>query len=208
MFYTHDMEFYSGKQPSGPFHLPNDTASIVKRPISTMDKSARNITVDNYFTSIPLANDLLLSHNLTTVGILRKNKLEIPGEFLNINDRPTCSTMSAFGKKDNNFLFASYISEKKKSVLMLSTFHNEGIIDPTSIEAKKPEVITFYNCTKGDMDVVDRLKSEYCVTRTSNRWPLSVFSTLLNIDSPLNIPCINSNIIPDASKKNNRRHWC
>ena len=30
---------------------------------------------------------------------------------------------------------------------MLSTLHNEGIIDPTSIEAKKPKVITFYNKT-------------------------------------------------------------
>ena len=158
MFYTHNMEIYPGKQPAGPFYLPNDAASVVKRLISTIDKSGRNITVDNYFTSIPLANDLLVNHKLTMVGTLRKNKREIPGKFLNVKDRPTCSTMFAFGKDDNNCLLVSYIPKKNKNVLMLSTLHNEGIIDPTSIEAKKPEVITFYNKTKGGVDVVDRLK--------------------------------------------------
>ena len=144
------MEIYPGKQTA-------DAASVVKRLISTIDKSGRNITVDNYFTSIPLANDLLVNHKLTMVGTLRKNKQEIPGEFLNVKDRPTCSTMFAFGKDDKNCLLVSYIPKKNKNVLMLSFLHNEGIIDPTSIEAKKPEVITLYNKTKGGVDVVDRI---------------------------------------------------
>lgn len=97
------------------------------------------------------------------MGTLRKSKREIPGEFLNVKDRPSCFTMFSFGKDDNNCLLVSYIPKKNKNVLMLSTLHNEGIIDPTSIEVKKPEVITFYNKTKDGLDVVDRLKSEYCV---------------------------------------------
>lgn len=35
--------------------------------------------------------------------------------------------------------------------------------------------------TKGGVDVVDRLKSEYSVTRISNRWPFTVLCSLLNI---------------------------
>ena len=42
-------KFYPGKQPAGPFYLSNDAASVMKRLISTIDKSGRNITVDNYF---------------------------------------------------------------------------------------------------------------------------------------------------------------
>ena len=42
MFYTHNMEIYPGKQPAGPFYLPNDAASVVNRLLSTMDKSGRN----------------------------------------------------------------------------------------------------------------------------------------------------------------------
>lgn len=61
--------------------------------------------------------------------------------------------------------------------------------DTESGELQKPSVITFYNLTKGGVDVVDRMKAEYSVTRFSNRWPFTVFCSLLNIAG------INSHII-------------
>ncbi|KAJ8970129.1 hypothetical protein NQ314_001376 [Rhamnusium bicolor] len=57
----------------------------------------------------------------------------------------------------------------------------------------KPEIITFYNRTKGGVDVVDELISQYTVSRTSCRWPLTVFYCLLNISG------INSHIIYSAN---------
>lgn len=36
--------------------------------------------------------------------------------------------------------------------------HEHGIIDSESGDQKKPEVITYYNSTKGGVDVVDELK--------------------------------------------------
>lgn len=47
--------------------------------------------------------------------------------------------------------------------------------------------------TKGEVDMVDRMKSEYSVTRKSNRWPFTIFCTLLNIAT------INSQIFYNAS---------
>ena len=58
--------------------------------------------------------------------------------------------------------------------------HEQGDIDPESVE-KKPEVIMFYNQTKGGVDVVDELKGEYSVSRISCRWSLTIFFSLMNI---------------------------
>ncbi|CAI6369859.1 unnamed protein product [Macrosiphum euphorbiae] len=192
-FYTSNMEIYAGKQPPGPFQKDNSAACVVKRLIEPIDKSGRNITMDNYFTSVPLANELYANHRLTIVGTLRKNKREIPPEFTNIKSSPLQSTMFAYGQHTNNSLLCSYVPKKNKNVLMLSTMHRDDHIDPDSGDLKKPEVITFYNLTKGGVDVVDRLKSEYSVTRISNRWPFTIFCSLLNIGA------INSQIIYKAN---------
>lgn len=187
-FYVHNMEIYAGKQPDGAYQVPNDAASVVKRLIKTIDKSGRNVTADNYFTSIQLANDLLTDHKLTLVGTLRKNKREIPPRLLQVKDRPVQSSMFAFGVFPNRCMLASFVPKKNKNVLMISTFHDDDSIDEESAE-NKPQVITFYNLTKGGVDVVDRMKAEYSVTRVSNRWPLTLFCTFLNIAT------VNSQII-------------
>ncbi|KAF9406219.1 hypothetical protein HW555_013338 [Spodoptera exigua] len=60
-------------------------------------RSERNITVDNYFTSIPLADELLAART-TIVGTLRKNK------------RPKPSSIFGFHK---NKVLLSYVPNKK-----------------------------------------------------------------------------------------------
>ncbi|CAI6376024.1 unnamed protein product [Macrosiphum euphorbiae] len=67
--------------------------------------------------------------------------------------------------------------------------HNQGVIDTDSGDQNKPEIITFYNSTKGGVDVVDELKGEYSVSRVSCRWPLTILFSLMNIAG------INSQII-------------
>lgn len=59
--------------------------------------------------------------------------------------------------------------------------HHTDEIDPDSEESRKPYMLTFYNSTKGGVDMVDEYKARYSVARTSNRWPLTLFFTLLNI---------------------------
>lgn len=41
------------------------------------------------------------------------------------------------------------IKNKKKVVLLLSTLHDDNKLDETTGAAEKPEIITFYNGTKG-----------------------------------------------------------
>lgn len=146
-----------------------------------VDKSGRNITMDNFYTFIPLANDLFCNHRTTIVGTMKKNKRELPIEFKDVKGRPVASTMFGFGAQPNNTLLVSYVPKKNKNVIILSTFHKGDDIDPDTGNDFKPEVITFYNLTKGGVDVVDRKKKEYSVKRISNRWSLSVFLGLLNL---------------------------
>lgn len=79
--------------------------------------------------------------------------------------------------------------KKNKNVILVSSMHESDDIDAESGDRRKPEVITFYNMTKGGVDVVDKMKSEYTVARIGNRWPLALFYGLLDVAG------INSQII-------------
>ncbi|XP_035216772.1 uncharacterized protein LOC118190206 [Stegodyphus dumicola] len=59
--------------------------------------------------------------------------------------------------------------------------HDDSKIDPESGEQNKPEMIMFYNMTKGGVDNVGELCGIYSVSRRCRRWPLTIFLGLMNI---------------------------
>lgn len=81
-FYVLALEMYAGKQPEGPFAISNKPFDVVDRLVSVVSKTRRNVTFDNWFTSIPLMIHLLKHHKLTSTGTVRKNKREIPTNFV------------------------------------------------------------------------------------------------------------------------------
>lgn len=87
--------------------------------------SGRRVVFDNFFTSIPLCEELV-ERNLPCIGTLRKNKREIPvivQDALKDNSRATGSRLHVY---NNDLMMTSYIPKKNKHVIMLST-------DPTVI---------------------------------------------------------------------------
>ena len=90
--------------------------------------------------------------------------------------------MFGFG---GNVTLVSYVpqTKQKKNVVLFSSMHHDDKIDPESSDMKKPEIITFYNSTKGGVDMVDQMAGEYDTSRNSRRWPLTVFYTLLNVST-------------------------
>lgn len=102
--------------------------------MSPISKTGRNITADNWFASVSLAEELLKNHYLILVATIKKNKRENPKKFLVTKNRELCSSYFGF---QNNMSIVSYISKKNKIVLVLSTMHSSKTIDESSDLGKK-----------------------------------------------------------------------
>ena len=117
---------YTGRQP-GEEMKRNVRSSIVHQLCSPLQRSGRNITAGNFFTSVQLAESLL-DKNLTLVGILRQNKLDTP--IMKVSkSRERYNT--EFGFKWSTTM-VSYVPKKGKAVIMLSTMHHEKALDEGS----------------------------------------------------------------------------
>ncbi|UYV64736.1 hypothetical protein LAZ67_3001815 [Cordylochernes scorpioides] len=149
-----------------PFRGSNSPDDIIKRLITPISGTSRNITTDNWYTSYKLSQDLLTEHKLT--------------------NRPKYNSIFGFTQ---NIILVSYVPKKSKAVLLLSTMHSTPTIDEESGFKLKPEIVTFYNLTKGGVDMVNQMCGTYSVGRGTNRWPLCLFFDLLNVAG------INSEII-------------
>nr|CAI5823661.1 unnamed protein product [Callosobruchus analis] len=173
--YTFNLETYVGTQPEGPFRLGNSAQEIVLRMVEPIKNSNRNVTGDNWFTSVSLVNKLL-EKKLTYVGI--------------------------FGFQENCTL-VSYCPRKNKTVLVISSMHHDHSIDIETAEKAKPEIITCYNKTKIGVDLLDQKCQKYNVARNTRRWPMVIFYDLLNI-SVVNAFCVYkaNNGFPRIKRKN------
>ncbi|XP_066257793.1 piggyBac transposable element-derived protein 4-like [Euwallacea similis] len=153
--------------------------------------SNRNITMDNWFTSVPLAKKLLNPpFKMTIIGTLRSNKPEIPQELLGNKTWQHGTSMFAF---DQKITLVSYKPKKNKTVLLLSTMH---FTDSLNEVTKKPEIIYAYNSIKGAVDTFDQMAQNICCNRKTRRWPLCIFYNMMNIAS------VNSYVIYHHNKTN------
>lgn len=197
-FYLVAFEVYSGKQPEGPYQVLNSPNDIVKRLVQPIKGSGRNVTTDNWYTNVKLATELLdPSYKLTLVGTLNKNKPDIPQDFLPNKTKVQFSSIFGF---QNMMTMVSYVPKPRKAVVLLSTMYHGADIDPTSGDRQKPEIITYYNSTKGGVDTNDQLCGTYNVGRRTKRWPLAIFFHLLNVT------CINAFVVHRANTNKLRTH--
>lgn len=135
------------------------------------------MTIDNWYTSIPLVKESAKDHKISVVGTLRKNKKEIPPCFV-AKGRPEYSSQFGFS---NVATLVSYVPKKNRSVVLVSSLHCAAEIDESTNEKQKPSIVIFYNQTKGGVDEVDKKAKMYSVSRKNNRWPLTLFFRLLDI---------------------------
>lgn len=124
-FYLLKFEIYTGTQHDGPYKKINTPFDVFQRLIEPIKGSERNLTTDNWYTSIPLAK-WLLENKITLTGTLRKNKREIPPEYLPNRKREIYSSIFGFAK---DIFMVSYVSAKSRSVVVISTLHNDDLID-------------------------------------------------------------------------------
>lgn len=184
--YLYNAFIYAGKEtPSrnNSLLVPTNNVLTLTEPIYGTN---RNVTGDNWFTSIELVDALKQKH-LTYVGTIRKNKREIPPEFQPHRIRPVLSSVYGF---QSDKTLVSFVPKKNTSIALVSSMHHEPVTNP---ETKKPEIIEFYNSTKGGVDALDQKCAAYSANRRSQRWPTTIFCAMLNISG------VNSHVLHSAS---------
>lgn len=97
----------------------------------------RNITTDNFFISIPLA-EKLVAKGTSLVGTIRANKRELPKPTKSKKDKMKLYSSEHY--KSGNCILTIYKSKPNLKVLLLST----------------PETIAYYNGTKFGVDQMAR----------------------------------------------------
>lgn len=174
-YYTYNAYIYHGKNSDGiglseqERKMAVPTQSVM-RLAKVVEGSNRNITADNWFSSIPLV-EALLKKKLT----MKKNKGEIPPCFLPNRTRIAESSLYGFTK---DLTMLSYVPKKSKAVILVSSSHH--FIENDS-DCNKPVIIADYNHTKGGVDEIDKKCSVYSCSRKTRRWPMAIFFRMLDM---------------------------
>ncbi len=134
----------------------------------------RSLTADNFFSSISLAKQLN-SMDIRYVGTLKKNKKEIPWQFLPHKSKEITSSLFGFSEELSS---VSYVTKYNKAVLLISTEHHTPKINP--LNQNKPEIIEFYNSTKGAVDAFDQKVEKNTCRRKTNIWTFNVMMYILD----------------------------
>ena len=120
--------------------------------------SGLNISMDRYFTFLPLAR-WAAEKNIAIVGTMRLDRKSIPPQIKKVDNRNKKSTFFVCGE-DDELVLASYIDKKersKKNVVVLTSMNDK--VKVTKDERRKPQVHTFYDHNKGGVDVADLISS-------------------------------------------------
>lgn len=166
-------EPYLGKQNTtvqGPL-----SQYYVKKLTAPFHGSNRNLTMDNWFTTVPLADELLKDpYKLTLLGTIRLNKPEIPLSMRSTKNRDIGDSKYLFS---NTTTLLSHKAKKNKVVCLISTMHQDKGVNQDG----KPVMIDHYNQTKGGVDTLDQMVSVRSCSRKTKRWQLCIFYDLIDI---------------------------
>lgn len=171
-------EVYTGKRTDPVRRQTNEMtvgAKTVMRLVEPYTGKGRNVTVDNFFTD-NLVTERLRQKKTTLVGTVRRDKKFLPTTF---------AQKKALQVFESNFAFqehralCSYQGHKPKNVILMSTMHDDDAVD-INHPKKKPEMVLFYNETKGGVDTCDKLCLTYTTKRKTKRWPVVLFFNMLD----------------------------
>jgi hypothetical protein len=115
--YFFNAEVYLGKVGNLP--EKGQTSRVVLQLTEPISNSGRNITTDQFFTSVTLAQELK-KRRLSLVGTLNKRKPDIPSEFVSTAAKIPFSSMFGFSEE---MMLISYIPKKGKVVTQPCIMH-------------------------------------------------------------------------------------
>lgn len=192
--YTYSFEVYSGKEASVDQQTKvRHSNKVVHGLLGNYINKGRTLTVDNFYTNIELANNLLIK-NTHLVGTTRKSMKTVPKSIL----QPKLKKGEIVGKQNQVGVVVGTWRDKRY-VRFLTTRHslkilNTGKKNRKGDELRKPEAIIFYNKNKQGVDVSDQMTSYFSPLRKTIKWYHKVGLHLLLGTAVVNALLIYKNI--------------
>ena len=186
--YTYRSEVYAGKPDIEDleYYIPN-TLGITKRLLEKygwQKLKGSNLTTDNLYGSIPLAQ-LLLEKNMMLISTMRSNRKGLAKAMKDVQDREENSTIVWHEKAKGKMTVTSYTpltkSSGMKNILALSTIPNLPSLGVTRDDGKvKSALLKTYDMTKGGTDICDQRKDSYTSNTKSRRWTKKILCYMLD----------------------------
>ncbi|KAE9526178.1 hypothetical protein AGLY_013809 [Aphis glycines] len=180
--YTIAMKVYCGKEVSNILNVGNVGSNIVMELAEPYLDNGRTIFVDNWYSSVELA-ELLQSRNTYLVGTLRCNRKSNPKKKLKRGEIVS-------QRSSSNVLVLKW--RDKRDLVMISSKHDSALTK-LKIRGKtvhKPTVVVDYNVGKTSIDLSDQMTSYSNPLRRSQKWYRKVA-----LDALLNISVVNALVL-------------
>lgn len=202
--YTYAVKMYMGK---GTVESNDNSVatSVVMELMSKSLNQGHTLFVDNYYTSVELAN-LLLSKQTHLTGTLRVNRKGVPKKEL----KEKLEKGDMLCLENNNGIVVTKWNDRRE-VHMLSTLHPPDFVEiPSKYPGKnstlKPLVVAEYNKAKVGIDLSDQMSSYSTAVRKTIRWYHKLGEELLLGTSVVNSwlaynSFLKSKTTPNTSKK-------
>ena len=155
--------------------------------------TGRNLTGDNWFTSLELVNELR-NGNTSYIGTVRHNSRGLPPIAKQTANRVKKDTKVYYN--DDATVLISFWDKGNRPVLLFDTFHRN--VDIPAV-GEKPSTVLQYNKTKSGVDIADKRVRGLSCKRKCRRWPYAIFSNVVDI------ACNNASIIFAAQHPEIRR---
>ena len=122
---------------------------------------------DNFFTSLPLMEELLLNHTYAC-GTLRLNRRGLPASVKNTKLRQQGETKK---RQKGNLLITIWKDKRQVAMLSSNQQPTDALHRPRrGAPVLKPDAITNYNQYMGGVDLADQHRAYYSVGREHKKW--------------------------------------
>lgn len=160
--FTYRVKIYCGKE-----HVVGQPVAerIVLEMINPLLDNGRTLFVDNWYTSVDLAEKLQM-RSTHLVGTLRKNRKKLPKSVINAKLKKG----DIVARQNNKIVVMKWFD--KRDVLILSTNHTDDMQDVYHREGprRKPSAILDYNNAKSFVDTSDQMTAYSNALRKSMKW--------------------------------------
>ena len=172
--YTLNILIYAGKgscpkvESKEPIGISGNYVLALTQPYLNQ---GRKVYIDNWYTSIPLAQELL-TYNTVCTGTIRANRKGLPQEIIKtkLKKGETIGLENRHGVQ-----IVKWRSNRDVITLSTDRTHSENLIDTgncdrTGIRVLKPKSIIDYNKAKQGIDLSDQYNSYYTPRRKGSKW--------------------------------------